>query len=80
MNIVVPRTSSSSTNNTNSYPDLITHVLAYFVSLLPSLHLSSEDIAALSKAVSLGLVGVIILSSLRAMLWRVGRVSHIFIS
>ncbi|KDQ55997.1 hypothetical protein JAAARDRAFT_36792 [Jaapia argillacea MUCL 33604] len=51
-----------------SSPDVITHLLAYSLSLLPSLDLAEEDIAVISRQISLALVGVIILSSIRLVL------------
>jgi hypothetical protein len=59
----------------NNYPDLITHLLAYLLSLAPSIHMSLEDVAVISRQISLALVGVIILSSMRLVLRGVTRVS-----
>jgi len=33
----------------NNYPDLITHLLAYLLSLTPSIHMNLEDIAVISR-------------------------------
>lgn len=79
LNIIVPFRSasadpSSSEESNSSYPDLITHFLTYLVSLLPFVHMSAEDIAAIARQVSLGLVGIIILSSVRFVLRAVSRV------
>ena len=59
----------------NNYPDLITHLLAYLLSLTPSIHMNLEDIAVISRQISLVLVGVIILSSMRLVLRGVTRVT-----
>ncbi|KII90101.1 hypothetical protein PLICRDRAFT_174887 [Plicaturopsis crispa FD-325 SS-3] len=61
------------TRSATSYPDLITHFLAYLVSLLPSTNIRIEDVAVLSRQISLGLVGIIILSSVRLVLRGVTR-------
>lgn len=70
MNIV----SSRSTSQQTSYPDLITQFLAYLLS-----HISSEvnlaDVARMSRQISLVLVGIIILSSIRLVLRGVTRVA-----
>ncbi|KAG6335819.1 hypothetical protein ID866_3277 [Astraeus odoratus] len=68
---------SSSTTST-SYGDVIAHVLAYLLSLLPLETARSApgiDVASLSRQIGLALVGVIILSSIRAVLMGVTRVS-----
>jgi hypothetical protein len=59
----------------NNYPDLITHFLAYLLSLTPSIDMSLEDVAVISRQISLVLVGVIILSSMRLVLRGVTRVT-----
>lgn len=56
-----------------SSPDIITYLLARFVALFPSIPFSSEQVASLSRQISLLLVGCIILSSVRTILWQVGR-------
>ncbi|TDL26846.1 hypothetical protein BD410DRAFT_472119 [Rickenella mellea] len=77
LNIVTPMRDtdpSKSTPSTTTYPDIITHLLAYLVSLLPSMELTVDDISAISREISLGLVGVIIISSFRVLLRGVSRV------
>jgi len=59
----------------NNYPDLITHFLAYLLSLTPSINMSLEEVAVISRQISLVLVGVIILSSMRLVLRGVTRVN-----
>lgn len=54
---------------------MISMGLAYLVGLLPSVHIPPEDVAVISRQISLALVGVIILSSLRLVLRGVARVS-----
>ncbi|KAF7970449.1 hypothetical protein HWV62_23939, partial [Athelia sp. TMB] len=58
---------------TRSYPDLITHLLAYLLSLVPSINMSLDDVSVISRQISLALVGVIILSSMRMLLRGVTR-------
>ncbi|KAI0087512.1 Abscisic acid G-protein coupled receptor-domain-containing protein [Irpex rosettiformis] len=53
--------------------DFITVFLAYLVSLVPTVHLEHEDIALMSRQISLALVGIIILSSIRLVLRGVTR-------
>ena len=67
LNILIPLHSSKdvSEDSNPSYTDLIAHLLTYLVSLLPFVHLSAEGISAIARQVSLGLVGIIILSSVR---------------
>ncbi|KAF7420963.1 hypothetical protein PC9H_011482 [Pleurotus ostreatus] len=68
--------SSRSTSHQTSYPDLITQFLAYLLT-----HISSEvnlaDVARMSRQISLVLVGVIILSSIRLVLRGVTRALHV---
>lgn len=76
INVVVPYRSHKPTESgTTSYPDLIAHFLSYAISLLPSVHLSEENVAAISRQIGLALVGAIILSSIRFILKAVSRVS-----
>ena len=70
-----PTNSMESQEETKSYPDIVAHLLAYAFSLLPWIHLDSETIAAYSRQISLVLVGLIILSSVRFVLRSVTRVS-----
>lgn len=70
----------SSTTASASYGDAIAHVLAYLLSLLPldgARGTPGIDIASLSRQISLVLVGVIIFSSIRAVLMNVMRVFRI---
>ncbi|KAF9497388.1 hypothetical protein BDN71DRAFT_1444856 [Pleurotus eryngii] len=73
---IVNIVSSRSTSQQTSYPDLITQFLAYLLS-----HISSEvnlaDVARMSRQISLVLVGVIILSSIRLVLRGVTRALHV---
>ncbi|EIW76593.1 hypothetical protein CONPUDRAFT_92600 [Coniophora puteana RWD-64-598 SS2] len=77
INIFFPQTSPSNTETTSpsSYGDIVAHALAYLLSLLPAVsHRAGElDVAGLSRQISLALVGVIILSSLRVVLRGVTR-------
>lgn len=75
MNILAPPKTAAT-----SYPDIITHFLAYLLSLLPSLKVEPEDTAVLAREISLVLVGVIIMSSVRLILRGVTRVSISLIS
>ncbi|KAL5478766.1 hypothetical protein ACEPAI_2043 [Sanghuangporus weigelae] len=67
----------SSEESKSSYTDLIAHFLTYLVSLLPFVHLSAGGISAIARQVSLGLVGIIILSSVRFVLKAVSRILKI---
>ncbi|KAH7924192.1 hypothetical protein BV22DRAFT_1196119 [Leucogyrophana mollusca] len=81
INIASPPSSATSPS---SYGDIMAHVLAYLVSLLPlvpegettggNLHI---DVPSLSRQISLALVGVIILSSVRVVLRGVTRAFRI---
>jgi hypothetical protein len=64
---------SGDTTSTSS--DLVTQLLVYCVSLVPSVHMEFDEIASIARQISLALVGVIILSSLRLVLTGVARVS-----
>jgi len=57
-------------SSTATYPDLITDLLAHILSSEVKL----EDVASLSRQISLALVGVIILTSIRLVLRGVTRV------
>lgn len=50
-------------------------MLAYLLSYLPFIHLPEDKISVISRQISLGLVGAIILSSIRRVLRGVSRVS-----
>jgi len=71
MNIVSPPSSAASPS---SYGDIIAHVLAYLVSILPLASNNEDsrgfhvDVPSLSRQISLALVGIIILSSVRVVL------------
>lgn len=54
--------------------------LAHLTALHPAIHLEPDDIAVVSRQISLGLVGIIILSSIRRVLIGVARVSLISLS
>ena len=58
----------------NSSPDLIASVLVHIVALVPSIDIHMDDVASVSRQLSLLFVGFIILSSVRLILERVGRV------
>ncbi|KAF8841059.1 hypothetical protein BDN67DRAFT_1002595 [Paxillus ammoniavirescens] len=63
---------SSTNESSSSYGDIIAHVFAYLLSLLPFHDPASGnlsiDVPSLSRQISLALVGVIILSSVRVVL------------
>jgi Abscisic acid G-protein coupled receptor len=60
--------------STVNYSDLLSNALAYGVSHLSSASIKSEDIASFSRQLSLALVGLIILTSIRYVLRGVSRV------
>jgi len=74
INILTPAHNQDTASN---YPDLITHLLAYLLSLVPSIDMSLEDVVVISRQISLVLVGVIILSSMRLVLRGVTRALRI---
>lgn len=59
---------SRRTSSTTTYPDLITDLLAYLLSHLSSYEIKTEELASFSRQLSLVLVGIIILSSIRLVL------------
>jgi Abscisic acid G-protein coupled receptor len=63
-----------SQDKTSTSSDLVTQLLVYCVSLFPSVHIEVDDIASIARQISLALVGVIILSSIRLVLTGVARV------
>ncbi|KLO17781.1 hypothetical protein SCHPADRAFT_820833 [Schizopora paradoxa] len=71
-NVFAPFRTQSSEGR--SYPDLVSHLLTYLFSLLPSVKMSPDHIAATSRQISLALVGAIILTSIRFVLRLVSRV------
>lgn len=68
--------SQRSVSNLN-YSDLLSNALAYGVSLLSSTSIKSEDIASFSRQLSLALVGLIILTSIRYVLRGVSRLLRV---
>ncbi len=48
--------------------DAVSFVLAYMLSFLPFVHLPQDQVAVISRQISLALVGAIILSSIRRVL------------
>ncbi|KAG1838540.1 Abscisic acid G-protein coupled receptor-domain-containing protein [Suillus subalutaceus] len=80
-NIISP-TVSNSGHSSASYGDIVAHILAWLFSLLPFSATGDEgrpqfDTPSLSKQISLSLVGVIILCSLRLVLRGVTRAFHV---
>ena len=71
INITIPLRSNG---EKPSYPDMVTHFLAYALSLMPMVHMSDDEVAAISRQISLVLIGAIILSNVRNILRRVSRV------
>lgn len=63
---------SSGSSGTSS-PDIVTYLIARFAALFPKIPLSQDNVASLARQISLFLVGCIILSSVRTVLWQVGR-------
>ncbi|PAV15856.1 G -coupled receptor 89 [Pyrrhoderma noxium] len=72
LNILGPFHSSSNPSS-SSYTDLIALVLTHLINALPFIHLSTDKILAVSRQVSLILVGAIILSSIGFILRIVSR-------
>jgi len=66
---------SGDTTSTSS--DLVTQLLVYCVSLFPSVRMEFDEIASVARQISLALVGVIILSSLRLVLTGVARILRV---
>jgi hypothetical protein len=60
-------------SSATSSPDIVTYLIARFAALFPTIPLTAHDVASLARQISLLLVGCIILSSVRAVLWQVGR-------
>src|SRR4051812_16341031 len=63
---------SSGSSGTSS-PDIVTYLIARFAALFPTIPLTPDNVASIARQISLLLVGCIILSSVRAVLWQVGR-------
>ncbi|EKM52448.1 uncharacterized protein PHACADRAFT_164382 [Phanerochaete carnosa HHB-10118-sp] len=73
-NLVLPRRPRASPSDTGRRTtDVITVCLAYLLSLIPAVHVDADGIAMLARQISLALVGVIILSSIRMVLRGVAR-------
>jgi hypothetical protein len=66
VNILLPASRDPSSRTTP--PDVITHILAYVLSLLSPTEVKFEEVARISRQISLALVGLIILTSLRLVL------------
>lgn len=64
---------SSADSSGTASPDIVTYLIARFAALVPRISLTTHDVASLARQISLLLVGCIILSSVRAVLWQVGR-------
>jgi len=74
VNLFLPaRSAATPEERAQAGADMISMGLAYLLALLPSVHMPPEDIAVISRQISLGLVGVIILSSIRLVLRGVAR-------
>ncbi|GBE86872.1 hypothetical protein SCP_1001140 [Sparassis crispa] len=76
VNLIIPRTAaipSSPKEPVSTSVDMMSTAIAHLLSLLPSVEISTKDIALISRQISLGLVGVIILSSIRLVLRGVAR-------
>jgi len=72
INILIPVSQDTSSRPTTP-PDVITHVLAYILSLLSPTEVKFEEVARIGRQISLALVGVIIITSLRLVLRGVTR-------
>ncbi|OJT11296.1 Golgi pH regulator [Trametes pubescens] len=78
LNLVLPRAPPSApgeSSTTNA--DIVSFVLAYLLSYLPFIHLPQDKISVISRQISLGLVGAIILSSIRRVLRGVSRLLRV---
>ncbi|KAH8092180.1 Abscisic acid G-protein coupled receptor-domain-containing protein [Cristinia sonorae] len=80
VNLAIPtRALSAAPSEDGSGPDItsgtdfLTLALAHLTSLHPAIYLEPEDVAVVSRQISLGLVGIIILSSIRRVLSGVAR-------
>ncbi|KAI0341159.1 hypothetical protein BDW22DRAFT_1446209 [Trametopsis cervina] len=76
-NLILPSGRGGSTGSTESdggpRTDFITILLAYLISFIPKVHLEHDAIVLISRQISLALVGIIILSSVRLVLRGVAR-------
>ncbi|KAJ2985789.1 hypothetical protein NUW54_g10030 [Trametes sanguinea] len=78
VNLVLPRSPPSAPGeSTSTNADVISFVLAYLFSHLPFVHLPQDKIAVISRQISLGFVGIIILSSIRRVLRGVARLLRV---
>ena len=70
VNLVLPRSLPSEPGAVQgpTNADAVSLVLAYALSFLPFVHLPPGKVAVISRQISLGLVGAIILSSIRRVL------------
>ncbi|KAM5533491.1 hypothetical protein V8D89_012828 [Ganoderma adspersum] len=70
VNLILPRSrpSEPGTAQGSTGADAVSFVLAYALSFLPFVHLPQDKVAVISRQISLALVGVIILSSIRRVL------------
>ena len=76
VSLVLPRSPPGESASTTS-ADVVSFVLAYMVSFLPFVDVPQDRLAVISRQISLALVGVIILSSIRRVLWGVARVLRV---
>ncbi|EPS96199.1 hypothetical protein FOMPIDRAFT_161929 [Fomitopsis schrenkii] len=77
VNLVVPAPPSANPRQTSRSVDMLSIGLAKMLSLLSSVHIEEDGVAVISRQISLGLVGVIILSSIRLVLRGVARVLRV---
>ncbi|KAI0354206.1 hypothetical protein OH77DRAFT_517207 [Trametes cingulata] len=78
VNLILPRSPPSAPGeSTSTNADVVSFVLAYLLSYLPFVDLPQSRIAVISRLISLALVGVIILMSLRRVLRGVARVLRV---
>ncbi|OSC96409.1 hypothetical protein PYCCODRAFT_1421048 [Trametes coccinea BRFM310] len=78
VNLILPRSPPSAPGeSTSTNADVISFVLAYLLSHLPFVRLPQDKIAVISRQISLGFVGIIILSSIRRVLRGVARLLRV---
>ncbi|KAJ8469136.1 hypothetical protein ONZ51_g9199 [Trametes cubensis] len=78
VNLIIPRSPPATPGEsapTNA--DVISFVLAYLLSHLPFVQVPADKIAVISRQISLGFVGIIILSSIRRVLRGVARLLRV---
>ncbi|TFK48188.1 hypothetical protein OE88DRAFT_1720292 [Heliocybe sulcata] len=73
INVTLPMRSREQTSS----PDLIAHYLVRLLSFFPSVDIPEKDVALVSRQISLALVGLIILSSIRLVLRGVARILRV---